>query len=119
MKIGFIGLGNLGTPIATNLLEQTGELYVFNRTASKMEPLVSAGATPSSSVKQVAATCDIIFTIVADDAALNEITLNEDGIVKNLKEGGIHVSISTILPKTAEKLAAAHASKISNMSLRR
>ena len=111
MKIGFIGLGNLGTPIASNLLEQTGELYVFNRTASKMEPLVSAGATACSSVKQVAAICDIIFSIVADDVALNEITLNEDGIVKNFKEGGIHVSISTILPQTAEKLAAAHASR--------
>ena len=111
MKIGFIGLGNLGTPIAINLLEQTGELYVFNRTASKMEPLVSAGATPCSSVKDLAAACDIIFSIVADDAALNQITLDEDGIVKNLKEGGIHVSISTILPETAGKLAAEHASK--------
>ncbi|HYK46420.1 MAG TPA: NAD(P)-binding domain-containing protein, partial [Parafilimonas sp.] len=75
MKIGFIGLGNLGTPIAVNLLEQTGELYVYNRTASKMEPLVSAGATPCSSVKDLAAACDIIFSIVADDAALNQITL--------------------------------------------
>src|SRR5215471_18365066 len=105
MNIGFIGLGNLGTPIATNLFDQTKQLYIYNRTASKMEALREKGAVACGSVKELAGTCDIVFTIVSDDAALNQITLNEEGIAANLKAGGIHVSISTILPETAEKLA--------------
>jgi 3-hydroxyisobutyrate dehydrogenase-like beta-hydroxyacid dehydrogenase len=109
MKIGFIGLGNLGTPIALNLLEQEGHLYVYNRTASKTEALVEKGATGCSTVRELASQCDIVFSIVSDDAALNHITLHEEGIAANLKTGGIHVSMSTILPATAAQLAAVHA----------
>jgi len=110
MKIGLIGLGNLGAPIASNLLEQTGQLYIYNRTASKMEALSKKGAFACSSVRELAGVCDIVFTVVADDAALEQITLDETGIAANLKKGGLHVSISTILPATAERLASLHAS---------
>ena len=111
MNIGFIGLGHLGTPIAMNLLEQTGQLYVYNRTAAKMKALLEKGATGCISVKELASRCDLVFTLVSDDAALNAITLNEDGIAANLKPGGIHVSISTISPDTAEKLSQLHESR--------
>ena len=110
MNLGFIGLGHLGTPIAMNLLEQTGQLYVYNKTAAKMAILLEKGAIACSSVKELASLCDMVFTLVSDDAALNAITLNKDGIAANLKPGGIHVSISTIFPETAETLSQLHAS---------
>ncbi|HWB25414.1 MAG TPA: NAD(P)-dependent oxidoreductase [Chitinophagaceae bacterium] len=108
MNIGFIGLGNLGTPIAENLLQKGHRMLVYNRTASKAQPLADKGATIATSVKEVAAGSDIVFTMVSDDAALNHLTLNEEGIAANLKAGGIHVSMSTILPATSTYLAGIH-----------
>src|SRR5262245_11084702 len=108
MKIGFIGLGNLGTPIAENLLQKWHALHVYNKTASKMQPLINKGATACTSVKELASLCDVVFSVVSDDAALNHITQGENGIAANLKAGGIHVSISTILPATASKLSGLH-----------
>lgn len=108
MKLGFIGLGSLGTPIAENLLANTKQLYIYNRTASKAQPLVEKGAVVCNSVKELAAASDIVFSIVSDDAALKQITTGDEGIASNLKAGGIHISISTILPATATELSALH-----------
>lgn len=108
MKLGFIGLGNLGTPIAENLREKNHSLHVYNRTASKAQPLANKGAVVCTSIKELASMCDIVFTVVSDDAALNHITLGDEGIAANLKSGGIHVSISTILPATAKHLSDVH-----------
>lgn len=108
MKIGFIGLGSLGTPIAANLKESGHELYIFNRTISKTAVLAGKGAIVSDSIAALAKQCDIVFTIVSDDAALKEITEGDKGLVKNFKPGSTHVSMSTILPKTAEELAILH-----------
>src|SRR5688572_2728195 len=108
MKLGFIGLGHLGTPIAENLLANTKQLYVYNRTAEKAEPLTVKGAELCTSVKELASLCDIVFSIVSDDAALKQITTGNEGIAANLKAGGIHVCISTILPATAKELSALH-----------
>src|SRR5512143_1445623 len=108
MNIGFIGLGNLGLPIAENILMNRQQLLVYNRTASKARPLVDKGATICNSIKELAEKCDIVLTIVSDDAALKEITLGNDGIEHNLKPGGVHISISTILPATARYLEEKH-----------
>jgi len=108
MKHGFIGLGNLGTPIAENLLRNTKQLFIYNRTADKAKPLIEQGAVLCKSVKELASLCDIVFSIVSDDAALKQITTGNEGIAANLKAGGIHVCISTILPATAKELAALH-----------
>jgi 3-hydroxyisobutyrate dehydrogenase-like beta-hydroxyacid dehydrogenase len=108
MKIGFIGLGNLGTPIAENLLEQNKNLYVYNRTIEKTTPLKDKGAIVCNSVKELASTCDVVFTIVSNDAAIKQITDGSDGIAANLKSGGIHVSMSTILPVTSNELFKQH-----------
>lgn len=108
MKIGFIGLGNLGTPIAENLLESKESLLVYNRTASKAKALEPKGSTTAKSVKEVAEQCDVVFSIVSDDNALKEITEGVDGIAANLKKGGIHISLSTILPATSEALHSLH-----------
>ena len=108
MKVGFIGLGNLGTPIAENILQKQKQLFVYNRTASKTTPLVEKGATFCNDIKELASNCDIVFSVVSDDVALNSITNGSDGISENLRAGGIHVSVSTILPSTAKQLAKIH-----------
>ncbi|MEP7141238.1 MAG: NAD(P)-dependent oxidoreductase [Ferruginibacter sp.] len=108
MKFGFIGLGNLGTPIAQNLLSNTKQLYVFNRTAAKAQPLAEKGAVLCNSVKELTSLCDIVFSIVSEDVALKEITAGDEGVAANLKAGGIHASITTILPDTARELSALH-----------
>lgn len=98
----------MGTPIAENLLMQHQPLYVYNRTAAKAQPLVEKGAVICTSVKELAALCDVVFTLVADDAALNHITEGPDGIAANLRPGGVHISMSTILPATSTALTATH-----------
>jgi 3-hydroxyisobutyrate dehydrogenase-like beta-hydroxyacid dehydrogenase len=108
MKLGFIGLGNLGSPIAENLLKNTQQLFVYNRSKEKSKPLVEKGAVACTSVSEIASLCDIVFSAVSNDAALKEITDGKDGIAAHLKEGGIHVSVSTILPATAGELYALH-----------
>jgi len=108
MEIGFIGLGNLGLPIAENVLQKNQRLLVYNRTASKADPLVDKGAIRCNSIKELGQKCDIVFSVVSDDGALNDITKGDDGIAQNLKEHGVHISVSTILPVTAKELAQVH-----------
>lgn len=108
MQIGFIGLGNLGTPIAENLLQHHDGMYVYNRTAEKAKPLADKGASICAGVQELAALCDVVFTIVSNDAAIEQITGGEEGIAKHLKPRGIHISMSTILPATSEKLFQLH-----------
>lgn len=106
MQIGFIGLGSLGTPIAINILESGHTLHVYNRTVSKTKPLADKGAIVAESIGSLAKEVDIVFSIVSDDAALKAIC--ENGLLKNMKTGSVHVSMSTILPQTAKELADLH-----------
>ncbi|MEO8860678.1 MAG: NAD(P)-dependent oxidoreductase [Ginsengibacter sp.] len=107
-NIGFIGLGNLGAPIALNLVKSGHTVYVYNRTSSKAEPLKAQGAIVCESIAAVAKQCTIVFTIVSDDAALKSICDGDNGLINNLKKDSVHVSMSTILPKTAEELSTLH-----------
>lgn len=106
--MGFIGLGKLGTPIALNLIENGHTLYVYNRTISKARHLGEKGATVCESIAELAKQCNIVFTIVSDDAALKNICEGENGMLNNLQKESIHVSMSTILPRTAAELAMLH-----------
>ncbi|MEP6950584.1 MAG: NAD(P)-dependent oxidoreductase [Ginsengibacter sp.] len=107
-KIGFIGLGNLGTPIALNLIDSGHTLYVFNRTASRAIPLEAKGAIMCDSIASLAKQCSIVFTVVSDDAALKNICEGENGLVNHLQKESVHISMSTILPQTAADLASLH-----------
>lgn len=111
MTYGFIGLGSLGTPIAINLLESGHQLYVHNRTIAKAHPLEANGAIVCDTVAALAKECDIVFTMVADDAALKGITTGPQGLLQHLKPGSLHISMSTILAQTAGELAALHQEK--------
>jgi 3-hydroxyisobutyrate dehydrogenase-like beta-hydroxyacid dehydrogenase len=106
--IGFIGLGRLGLPVATNLLAAGYPLRVYNRTASKAEPLVGQGAQLVSQPADTVTTGGIVTTLVWDDAALESIVMSP-GFLERLGPGGVHISMSTVLPATSKKLAALHA----------
>ena len=106
--IGFIGLGHLGLPMATNLLNAGYALRVYNRTASKAGPLVVQGAHLASRPVDTITSGGIVASIVWDDAALESIVMS-DGFLERLGPGGVHLSTSTVLPETSKKLAAIHA----------
>jgi 3-hydroxyisobutyrate dehydrogenase-like beta-hydroxyacid dehydrogenase len=110
-KIGFIGLGSLGTPIALNLLESRYPLSVYNRTLSKTTPLQEKGAEVCETVAALAKQCEVVFSIVSDDKALHQICEGEGGLLSNLPKGSLHISLSTILPKTAAKLQESHSQR--------
>ena len=107
--LGFIGLGNMGEPIAANLRRAGFGLRVYNRTAAKAAPLVAKGAAQVASEAEVAQSGGIVLTMLADDRAVEEVTLREHSFVEGLGAGGIHISLSTIAPATARRLAEHHA----------
>lgn len=108
MKIGFVGLGQMGSGIAANLLRAGHELSVYNRSAGKAEALVAQGATLAKT-PAAAAQGDVVFTMLADDSAVETVVFGEHGILGALKKGAIHVSCTTISVKLSEKLTEAHA----------
>jgi 3-hydroxyisobutyrate dehydrogenase-like beta-hydroxyacid dehydrogenase len=105
--IGFIGLGHLGLPIATNLLNAGYSLQVYNRTASKAESLLALGAHLVSRPVDAVTTDGIVVTLLWDDASVESVVLS-DGFLAQLGNG-IHLSMSTISPEMSKKLAAIHA----------
>jgi 3-hydroxyisobutyrate dehydrogenase-like beta-hydroxyacid dehydrogenase len=107
--LGFIGAGNMGEPIAANLLRAGFGLRVYNRTAAKAAPLVAKGAAQVASEGEVAQAGGIVLTMLADDRAVEEVALREHSFVERLGAGGIHISVSTIAPATARRLAEHHA----------
>lgn len=111
MKIGFIGLGSLGTPIAMNLVSRGHDTVVYNRTKAKTKPFADKSVEVADSIKDLAQACHIVFSIVSDDAALKSICEGDSGLVENLKAGALHISMSTILPALAEILAKMHAER--------
>lgn len=107
--LGFIGLGKMGEPIAANLLKAGYALKVYNRTASKAAPLAAQGATVAHSPQDVAQPGGIVVTMLADDRAVEEVSLGRDSYVERLGKGGVHVSLSTISAGASRRLAEHHA----------
>ncbi len=106
--IGFIGLGNLGLPVATNLVDAGYALSVYNRTASKADSLVEKGAQLANRPVDVVTTGGVVVTLVWDDASVESIVMS-DGFLEKLGQNGVHIAMSTVLPETSKKLAALHA----------
>jgi 3-hydroxyisobutyrate dehydrogenase-like beta-hydroxyacid dehydrogenase len=107
--IGFIGLGNMGQAMARNLLKAGFELRVYNRNPKKAEPLVAQGAQQVFHPREVVEPGGIVVTMVANDDALEQVVLGRDGFFARLGAHGIHLSMSTVAPATARKLADLHA----------
>lgn len=107
--LGFVGLGSMGMPIATNLLQAGYGVRVFNRTASKAAALTERGASLAAQSADVAQPGGVVLTMVSDDRAIEEICLPSDSFVERLGPGGVHISLSTIAPSTSRWLAEHHA----------
>ncbi len=114
-KIGFVGLGAMGLPMAANLLAAGYHLTVYNRTASKAEPLVAKGAHRANRAGDVAQPGGIVVSMLADDASLKALVTGEDALAAHLAPDGIHISMSTVSPAITRELAAYHAARGSVM----
>ena len=106
--IGFIGLGNMGQAMAGTLLAAGYRLRVYNRTPEKAGPLLAQGAEQTPHPGDVAEPGGIVITMLADDRAVEEVVCAESGILKRLGADGIHLSMSTLSPATARRLAEHH-----------
>jgi 3-hydroxyisobutyrate dehydrogenase-like beta-hydroxyacid dehydrogenase len=108
MDVGFIGLGKMGTGIAKALRRAGHRLVVYNRTRSRAEALRAAGATVAGTVAEVCR-AGFVFTMLADDAAVESTVFGPGGVLASLPSGGVHVSLSTISVALSDRLAAEHA----------
>ncbi len=108
MKVGFIGLGQMGAGMAANLLKAGHEVAVFNRTADKTRPLIERGARlcdrPADACRG-----DVVISMLADDPVLESVLLGEQGMIGALGQGAIHVCMATISVDLSERLIALHA----------
>jgi 2-hydroxy-3-oxopropionate reductase len=106
-RVGLIGLGLMGTPMGMNLLKAGFPLTVWNRTASRADELVSAGAKLAASPRELAANSEFVLSIVSDPAALEEVLWGQNGAMQSLQRGSIYVDSSTVSPTLARKVATA------------
>lgn len=114
-NVGLIGLGLMGQPIGTNLLKAGHRLTVWNRTVSRANELVALGAKLANSPKELAASSDVLLTIVSDPPALESVLWGADGkdsgALTGLKPGSTYIDSSTVSPALARKIAAACAER--------
>ena len=110
MKIAFIGLGKMGTGMARNLLRAGHETAVYNRTREKAGSLASEGARVAASPADSCLGAEAVLTMLADDAALEQIVFADDGILSAMPENCVHVSHSTISAALARRLTQEHGS---------
>jgi len=105
MRVGFIGLGLMGTPISLNLLKAGFELSVWNRTSAKTQPLVAAGAVRAESIGQLTRSSDVVITMVTDAAASESVICGKDGVLDHARPGLILVDMASIAPEMSRSIA--------------
>ena len=107
LRLGYIGLGRMGRPMAINLLKAGYPLIVHNRSRGKVQELVNLGALAATSPKQVAAESDVVFTNLPDTPDVLAVALGNDGIIEGAHEGLIYIDNSTIKPSASREIYAA------------
>jgi 3-hydroxyisobutyrate dehydrogenase-like beta-hydroxyacid dehydrogenase len=107
MKVGFIGLGQMGSGMAANLLKAGHEVSIYNRTAGKTENLVRMGAIAPTDISTVCAS-DAVITMLSNDEAVESVVFGNSGVLKSLPKNAVHISCSTISVALSHRLAAAH-----------
>lgn len=110
-RIGFIGLGIIGLPMAERLLDKGLPIAGWNRSPEKAKQLAAKGATVAQTPRELAAECDIVITMVSDGAALRDVVERPDGVAAGLAPGNIHLDMSTIDVGTSAEMAAFYASR--------
>jgi 3-hydroxyisobutyrate dehydrogenase-like beta-hydroxyacid dehydrogenase len=111
LRIGFVGLGIMGAPMAQNILKAGFPLTVWNRTTARTAPLAAAGATVAASPATVAAAVDIVVSCVTDSPDVEAVALGPGGIIEGAAAGSIYVDCSTISPEVARRVGAAMQAK--------
>jgi 2-hydroxy-3-oxopropionate reductase len=106
-RIGFIGLGIMGKPMALHLLSAGYPLVVLNRSPGPQNELVSAGATAGHSPKHVAEQSDVVITMLPDSPDVEQVILGKEGVLEGLLPGGLVIDMSTVLPSLARRIADA------------
>ena len=101
-KIGFIGIGLMGLPMAKNILKSGYNLKVFNRSKNKAKVLKEFGAVITTSIGEVVKDSDVVITMLTDDTAINEV-MSSPNFLENLKSGTIVIDMSSVKPTTASK----------------
>ncbi|MCJ7569398.1 MAG: NAD(P)-dependent oxidoreductase [Anaerolineales bacterium] len=110
-RVGYIGLGLMGKPIARNLMKAGFPLIVHNRSQAAVEELVKEGAERADSPRAIAAVSDVVFTNLPDTPDVEQVVFGENGIIEGCHPGTIYIDNSTIKPETARKIAAALAER--------
>ena len=111
MKIAFLGLGKMGAAMALKLMAAGHELTVWNRDATKAQPLVSDGAKAAATIAEAVQGKDAIVSMLFDDAANENVLLSEDGALAAIDKGALHIACSTISVALSERLTSEHASR--------
>ena len=111
MKLGFIGLGVMGRPMALNLMKHGHEMAVYSRRAESAAPLVAAGARRYTTPAELAAACEAVFTMVTTSGDVEEVVLGEHGVIHGLARGSVLIDMETIAPATARAVAECLAAK--------
>jgi 2-hydroxy-3-oxopropionate reductase len=114
-KVGFVGLGIMGKPMARNLMEAGYDLTVHNRSRGPVDELASEGATGARSPREVAENSDVIITMLPNSPQVREVLTGENGVLEGIKEGSLIVDMSTISPVVTEELAGAVKDKGASM----
>ena len=110
MKIGFIGLGRMGSGLAENLIGAGHELVLYNRSREKAEALSKLGARVAGSIAE-ACQAEVVWTMLADDEALEATAFGENGLLATLAPEALHISSSTISVALCDRLTQAHADR--------
>ncbi|TDD96225.1 NAD(P)-dependent oxidoreductase [Flavobacterium cellulosilyticum] len=105
LKLGWIGLGNMGNPMVRNLLKAGFKVAVYNRTKDKETPLIEAGAIPATSPQELMENCDVIVTMLSNDAAVKEVFESKSGLLSKNNSEKIIINMSTVSPETSRYLA--------------
>ncbi|MGC8935780.1 MAG: NAD(P)-dependent oxidoreductase [Candidatus Methanomethylicaceae archaeon] len=111
LKIGFIGLGIMGLPMAKNLLKGGYSLVVHNRSRKPVEELTSHGAEQAFSSREVAERTDVVITMLPDSPDVREVILGRDGVIEGVRPGMVVIDMSTISPKVSVEIANTLAEK--------
>ena len=107
-KVGFIGLGRMGTNMANNIHKAGFDLIIHNRSKEKMQSFIEKGERAADTPREAATGVDVVFTCLMDDQSMLDNVTGEDGILAGLKPGGIHIGTATISPSCARRLSKLH-----------
>ena len=111
MKLGFIGLGVMGRPMALNLMKHGHQMGVYARRPQSAAPLIAAGAVGYKTPAELAAACDVVFTVVTTSSDFEQVALGENGIIHGALVGSVVVDMETISPIVVRNVAQAFAAK--------